>query len=88
VTGLRWEDIVGLYDLVLPIKCHSYVFASKMCHFLFPQVFMVMDSLATGIVEYEFYWRGMKDEWERYPKKKRSNRDLSEFNHNKPTNSL
>jgi hypothetical protein len=26
-----------------------------------------MDNQATGIFEYEFYWRGMKDEWHRFP---------------------
>jgi hypothetical protein len=44
-------------------------FACKMCHFMFPKVFAVMDSTATGIFEYEFYWRGMKDEWSRFTKK-------------------
>jgi hypothetical protein len=45
------------------------VFASKMCHFLFPKLFVVMDTTATGIFEYEFYWRGRKDEWCRFTKK-------------------
>jgi len=25
-----------------------------------------MDNLATSIFDYEFYWRGMKDEWNRF----------------------
>ena len=40
-----------------------------MCHFLFPELFLVMDHMVTGTFEYEFHWRGMKDEWRRFTKK-------------------
>jgi hypothetical protein len=40
-----------------------------MCHFLFPKLFVVMDNTATGLFEYEFYWRGMKEEWSRFAQK-------------------
>ncbi|HEX4322971.1 MAG TPA: hypothetical protein VHZ52_18800 [Acidobacteriaceae bacterium] len=69
IEDVKWEDISGLYNLVLPIKCASHMFASKFCHFLFPKVFMVVDNLATGVIEYEFYWRGMKEEWSRCQEK-------------------
>jgi len=64
-----WEDISALFQCALEIKPRSQVFASKMCHFLFPNLFMVMDREATGILDYEFYWRGMQSEWSRFAEK-------------------
>jgi len=74
IADVTWVEVGPLFDLCFQIKPGgsnrgSPVFASKMCHFLFPRVFPVMDNLATGIFEYEFYWRGMKDEWYRFPEK-------------------
>jgi hypothetical protein len=67
ITDLSWGDVAPLFALVSRIKGgKSPVFACKMCHFLFPKLFVVMDNTATGIFEYEFYWRGMKDEWGRF----------------------
>jgi hypothetical protein len=51
------------------VKPGSPVFAGKMCHFLLPKLFIVMDNLATSVFDYEFYWRGMKDEWCRFKEK-------------------
>jgi hypothetical protein len=34
-----------------------------------------MDNLATSVFDYEFYWRGMKDDWSRFPAKDNA-RDL------------
>ena len=42
------------------MKCGSQVFACKMCHFLLPNLFLVIDNWATGVMDYEFCWRGMK----------------------------
>jgi len=74
ICDVSWEDIQELYRLSHEIKWDqrrnaSPVFACKMCHFLFPKIFPIIDNLATGIFEYEFYWRGRKDEWERFPLK-------------------
>lgn len=69
ISDLSWEDVASLFAVVSEIKPHSPVFAGKMCHFMFPMLFIVMDNLATGIFDYEFYWRGMKDEWSRFPSK-------------------
>jgi hypothetical protein len=74
IADVTWEEIGPLFDLCFQIKpggsrYGSPVFASKMCHFIFPKVFPVIDNLATGIFEYEFYWRGMKDEWFRFQEK-------------------
>lgn len=70
IANLSWEDVAPLFALAYGIKRGNHpVFASKMCHFMFPRVFVVMDHSVTGTFEYEFYWRGMKAEWGRLAKK-------------------
>jgi hypothetical protein len=69
IADLDWERVGPLFALACSIKPGSPVFPSKLCHFLFPKLFTVMDTVATGIFEYEFYWRGMKDEWYRFDEK-------------------
>jgi hypothetical protein len=79
ITDLVWEDVAPLYALAYGIKRgKSPVFASKMCHFLFPKLFVVLDNKATDIFEYEFCWRGMKDEWQRFTKKAEAHRMLTQ----------
>jgi hypothetical protein len=57
ITNLLWEDVASLFAPASMIKnARSPVFAGKMCHFMFP-LFVVMDNKATGIFDYEFYWR-------------------------------
>lgn len=64
------EDVGPLFALAYGIKRGNHpVFACKMCHFMFPRVFVVMDHSVTGTFEYEFYWRGMKEVWGRFAKK-------------------
>ncbi len=74
IKDVEWDDIAELYELSFEVKCcnrriGSPVFASKMCHFIFPNIFPVMDNFATGVFDYEFYWRGIRDEWLRFPRK-------------------
>jgi hypothetical protein len=70
ITNLNWEDVAPLFALAYGIKRGKHpVFACKMCHFMFPHAFVVMDHEVTGTFEYEFYWRGMKTEWDRFTKK-------------------
>lgn len=70
IVDTNWEDVAPLYALASEIKQpYPPVFASKMCHFLFPKLFIVMDNKRTDPFEYEFYWRGMKDEWRRFNEK-------------------
>lgn len=69
IANLDWERVLPLFEIASSIKPGSPVFPSKLCHFLFPKAFTVMDHEATGVFEYEFYWRGMKDEWRRFPEK-------------------
>ena len=62
IDSLCWVNVASLYALALEIKS-SHVFSGKMCHLLFPKLFIVMDNKATNVSEYELYWRGMKDAW-------------------------
>jgi hypothetical protein len=75
IADLEWEQISDLFWLAHQMKngdnSHaSPVFASKLCHFTFPRLFPVMDNTGTGIWEFEFFWRGMKEEWLRFQHKK------------------
>jgi hypothetical protein len=77
IAEVSWDQIQEIFRIASEIKWGerrnaSPVFASKMCHFLLPMVFPVIDNFATGIFEYEFYWRGMKDEWLRFPEKEQA----------------
>ena len=79
ICDLSWEDAASLFAVVSEIKPHAPVFAGKMCHFTFPRLFIVMDNAATSVFDdYEFYWRGMKDEWNRFPAKAEARRLLEE----------
>ncbi len=69
IVDLCWEDVAPLFNLTTEIKSGSPVFGGKMCHFLFPKLFIVMDNMATSVFDYEFYWRGMKEEWCRFNEK-------------------
>ena len=77
IGDLSWEGVADLFTAVSNIKPNSPVFAGKMCHFLFPKLFIVMDNLATSVFDYEFYWRGMKDEWNRFKEKSNSQNRLA-----------
>jgi hypothetical protein len=79
ISDLQWEDIETLFSLASKIKPRPLVFAGKMCHFLFPKLFIVMDNKATSVFDdYEFYWRGMKDEWNRFTEKNEAIKFLTE----------
>jgi hypothetical protein len=58
-----WQDIDALYRMMAHIKNGSPVFGSKLGHFMFPNVFIVMDNRATGRMPYEYYWQGTVNEW-------------------------
>ncbi len=78
IVDLRWEDVEPLFAVAGAIKPGSLVFATKMCHFLFPKLFIVMDNQLTEVFEYEFYWRGMKEEWSRFSEKGQALRILTD----------
>jgi hypothetical protein len=74
---MSWDDVATFFTLAQSIKPKSPVFGGKMCHFMFPKLFIVMDNLATNVFDYEFYWRGMKDEWQRFPEKDEALKQLT-----------
>ena len=74
ICDLNWEHVSSLLELGSKIESGPPVLASKLCHFVFPKLFPVMDNKATGLWEYEFYWRGMKDEWNRFGRKAQATR--------------
>ncbi len=89
ICDLKWKDVQHLFTIASKIKPTSRIFASKMCHFLFPRLFIVMDNLATGVFYYEFYWQGMKDEWIRFKDKSEAkNLLLSPIRFTKPPHPL
>jgi hypothetical protein len=63
INTLSWRDVNDLYELMADIKNGSPVFASKLGHFIFPKVFIVMDNLGTEVMLYDYYWQGMVNEW-------------------------
>jgi hypothetical protein len=70
ITDLEWTDLEELFNIASMIKLSkSPMFASKMCHFLFPKLFIVIDGKATGLGHYELYWRGLKDAWTKFEQK-------------------
>ena len=79
ITNLQWLDIDQLFSIafaIKPTKSRTPVFASKMCHFLFPKLFIVMDRTATGVENYELYWRGLKDAWNAFNEKEQAQKIL------------
>jgi hypothetical protein len=85
ITAMSWDDVATLFALAQSIKPKSPVFAGKMCHFVFPKLFIVMDNLATEVFDYEFYWRRMQDEWQRFQEKAQAQKQLIQaINGNKP----
>jgi hypothetical protein len=68
VTHVSWEDIDPLYTTG-DIKNGSPVFASKLSHFIFPKVFIVMDRSGTETSPYDYYWQGMVNEWRSFKDK-------------------
>ncbi len=70
ITSSQWPDIYQLFNIASTIKqVRSPVFSSKMCHFLFPKLFIVVDNESTGVGHYELFWRGLKDAWNTFEQK-------------------
>jgi hypothetical protein len=64
---LRWEDVAGLYEIAHSIKgVKPPVFGSKLCHFLIPEAFPVIDGDAVGLRGYDYmqYWQYCQEQWE------------------------
>ena len=62
----EWEHVAGLYEVAASIKGLSTpVFGSKLCHFILPDVFPVIDWDFIGVSadDYRGYWEFCKTEW-------------------------
>jgi hypothetical protein len=66
IETVAWHDIQPLYTIMADSKNRSPVFASKLGHFIFPKIFIVMDRLGTEVIPYDYYWQGMLNEWSRF----------------------
>jgi hypothetical protein len=67
---VKWDEIKSLFHTALQIKktsTPSIVFASKLCHFILPDTFIVVDSSfnegAEDEWEYEDYWKECQEAW-------------------------
>ena len=63
----RWEDVCELFDVageLKPTRSRSPVFGSKLCHFMLPPLFPVIDRAAVGWnVPYGQYWTARHNAW-------------------------
>jgi hypothetical protein len=68
-----WTTLSRLFTVaskIKQLKHPSPVFPSKLCHFIFPDAFPVMDRLAVGIgTRYEEYWLDCSRQWKTCPTK-------------------
>lgn len=67
-----WHEVHPLYQIAFAIKgVNSPVFASKLCHFIIPELFPVIDQEVVGVntKTYEIYWCFCKKEWEQCQEK-------------------
>jgi hypothetical protein len=62
-----WADVSMLFAAAArlkPTKSNSPVFGSKLCHFMLPALYPVIDRAAVGWdVPYERYWSACRDSW-------------------------
>lgn len=77
LSDASWDDLQDLYELAesaKPLKSgrESVVFATKLCHFILPQVFVVVDrKFAPGISKsYAEHWQACHDAWCRAKQKR------------------
>lgn len=67
MADLSWETLSGLFTVAAEIKYtmpFSPVFPSKLCHFIFPNAYPVMDRKMIGIsTRYSQHWDFCKDQW-------------------------
>jgi hypothetical protein len=70
IGDCSWTTASGLFDVAKKIKnVESPVFASKLCHFILPGVFPVIDGELIGNTsrEYRSYWQECRHEWNACP---------------------
>ena len=75
IASCDWNDIAGLFAVAHKIKetkSESFVFASKLCHFILPKVFPTYDKGALQFPRpsYEAYWQYCQEQWKNCTDKK------------------
>lgn len=70
LSGLHWDVVEPLFDRarsIKPTQSGSPMFASKLCHFLLPEVFPVTDGdfAHTAWRDYGGYWKDVRGAWTR-----------------------
>ena len=66
ISTLQWPKAEKLFYIAQEIKgVESPVFASKLCHFLLPKCYPIIDQTAIGLhgISYEEYWLQTKSRW-------------------------
>jgi len=60
---VSWAELAPLFDVAWSIKAvNSPVFASKLCHFMRPDLYVVIDGDAVGLqAPYPLYWQACSD---------------------------
>lgn len=75
----EWPQIADLYGIMAGVKnCNSPVFPSKLGHFIFPKLFIVMDSKATGTNDYQVFWQSMHEAWNSFEEREEAVNILTE----------
>jgi len=77
LTNLSWTDVSALYATASAIKgVKSPVFGSKLCHFIIPDAFPVIDSnvkrkakkaIGTSPLRYDSFWQFCQSQWTNCP---------------------
>ena len=73
LSNLSWKDVDALYHVASKIKnVNSPVFGSKLCHFIMPDAFPVIDRniikkakkvIGASALSYGHYWQFCKSQW-------------------------
>lgn len=75
--SVSWQSLSGLFRVARSIKDDSVVFGSKLCHFVFPNLFPVIDREVIGLTDYESYWSYCQNQWVACPRKQRLIEELA-----------
>ena len=65
---LAWDELSGLFATAATIKPNmspNPMFASKVCHFIFPGAFPVVDGALVGLTQWSYprYWGFCRQQW-------------------------
>ena len=71
IVSCKWNVAAGLFKVAMkikPTKGGSPVFASKLCHFILPELFPILDTTALPFQnptakDYEEYWKCCRVRW-------------------------